>query len=146
MRLMIISFLISFSFLSLAQTHTNRGGKGPELDKRGECNQLLYEHALALQLSYIQANRPDTSKRKEVKKDQIEKEFKDLISTQNLLIDLNLIKNLPLTDCKKCESHKVEILKELLEFLERNHHCPGLDKYHDLKPFIKNIIKYDQRD
>ena len=139
-------FMLALLLCSLSvwsQTHTNRGGSGPDEGGVIQCSLENY-NAKKLQLKYIEANHVKIPKKKKVGEDQIEVIFRDLILMQNLKIDLKLVGEFKFPDCKTCLSDKKKILVEWLELVERRQDCSEFDKKHDLIPLIKNIITYGE--
>jgi hypothetical protein len=137
------TFLILFSFTSLAQTHTNRGGQGPDIDKPQSCPLLILKTVKDLQLKYLKIFHSKKLLRTIDKKEHVEKVFKELIQKQALELDLNLIADYKIPSCKSCLSYQKQLLVELLDIYERHQICPEFWKIEeDEIKWMKNIIIY----
>ncbi len=138
MRLLLGLFICLFCFSLAAQTHTNRGGSGPDEDKIGPCPPLLVGSAKSLQNKYLKLHKQYAKVK--LKKINADEEFVKLIQSQNLELDMELIQKFKLPDSESCLSEKKEILQDLIKIYERNSHCPEFWKKHELIPIMKNII------
>jgi hypothetical protein len=139
MRIFWILVLTLLSQSVSAQTHTNRGGSGPDGERISSCSQIATS-AKELQLKYLRMD--PTFLKKKIDKVDVDAEFVNLIQFQNLEIDMNLIGKLQMPLCENCLSEKKRILKDLVEAYESQSHCPEFWKKEDLIPLMKNIITY----
>ena len=142
LKFVLVSLFIFSSFTTQAQTHTNRGGKGPDIENPKSCSVFILSTVKDLQLKYIKSYLSKKVTRNLDQREKIEMVFKDLIQKKALDLDLSLVGEYKAPTCKSCLSDQKQILLEIIELYERHKICPEFWKKEDEIKWIKNIIIY----